>query len=28
MKAVEYAVCAIEIIDSRIAGWDIRAADQ
>ena len=27
MKAVEYAVCAIEIIDSRIAGWDIRAAD-
>ena len=27
MRAVEYAVCAIEIIDSRIAGWDIRAAD-
>lgn len=27
MRAVEYAVCAIEIIDSRIAGWDIRATD-
>lgn len=27
MRAVEYAVCAIEIIDSRIASWDIRAAD-
>src|SRR5712691_1319928 len=27
MTAVEYAVCAIEIIDSRIAGWDIRATD-
>jgi 2-keto-4-pentenoate hydratase len=27
MRAVEYAVCAIELIDSRIAGWDIRAAD-
>lgn len=26
-SAVEYSVCAIEIIDSRIAGWDIRAAD-
>lgn len=25
--AVEYSVCAIEIIDSRIAGWDIRATD-
>jgi 2-keto-4-pentenoate hydratase len=27
MNAIEYSVCAIEIIDSRIAGWDIRAAD-
>jgi 2-keto-4-pentenoate hydratase len=27
MRAVEYAVCAIEIIDSRIADWDIRATD-
>ena len=27
MRAVDYAVCAIEIIDSRIAGWDIRATD-
>lgn len=27
MRAVEYAVCAIEIIDSRIADWDIRAVD-
>lgn len=27
MRGVEYAVCAIEIIDSRIADWDIRAAD-
>ena len=26
-RAVEYVVCAIEIIDSRIAGWDIRAVD-
>jgi 2-keto-4-pentenoate hydratase len=27
MSAVEYAVCAIEIIDSRVADWNIRAAD-
>jgi 2-keto-4-pentenoate hydratase len=27
MSALEYAVCAIEIIDSRIADWDIRATD-
>jgi len=27
MRAVDYVVCAIEIIDSRIAGWDIRATD-
>ena len=27
MSAVAYGVCAIEIIDSRIAGWDIRATD-
>ena len=27
MCAVDYAVCAIEIIDSRIADWDIRATD-
>lgn len=27
MNAVEYSVCAIEIIDSRIAGWDIRTTD-
>jgi 2-keto-4-pentenoate hydratase len=27
MRAVEYAVCAIEIVDSRITGWDIRATD-
>ena len=27
MRAIEYAVCAIEIVDSRIAGWDIRAVD-
>lgn len=26
-RAIEYAICAIEIVDSRIAGWDIRAAD-
>jgi 2-keto-4-pentenoate hydratase len=27
IRAVDYAVCAIEIVDSRIAGWDIRIAD-
>src|SRR5262249_33457997 len=27
VRAVEYAVCAIEIVDSRITGWDIRATD-
>lgn len=27
MRAIEYAVCAIEIVDSRIAEWDIRAVD-
>lgn len=27
MRAVDYAVCAIEIVDSRVAGWDIRIAD-
>lgn len=27
MRAVDCAVCAIEIVDSRIAGWDIRIAD-
>lgn len=27
MRAVDYAVCAIEIVDSRIEGWDIRIAD-
>lgn len=27
MRAVECAVCAIEIVDSRIAGWDIRITD-
>jgi len=27
LRAVEYAVCAIEIVDSRIADWDIRIAD-
>jgi 2-keto-4-pentenoate hydratase len=27
MRAVDYAVCAIEIIDSRVADWDIRATD-
>ena len=27
MRAVDYAVCAIEIIDSRIVDWDIRATD-
>jgi 2-keto-4-pentenoate hydratase len=27
VRAVDYAVCAIEIIDSRIAAWDIRATD-
>jgi 2-keto-4-pentenoate hydratase len=26
-RAVAYAVCAIEIVDSRIRGWDIRATD-
>lgn len=26
-RAVDYAVCAIEIVDSRIEGWDIRIAD-
>jgi 2-keto-4-pentenoate hydratase len=26
-RAVEYTVCAIEIVDSRIQGWDIRATD-
>lgn len=27
VRAVDHAVCAIEIVDSRIAGWDIRIAD-
>jgi 2-keto-4-pentenoate hydratase len=27
MRGVDYAVCAIEVIDSRIAGWDIRITD-
>jgi len=27
MRAVDYAVCAIEIVDSRIENWDIRIAD-
>jgi 2-keto-4-pentenoate hydratase len=27
LRAVDYAVGAIEIVDSRILGWDIRAAD-
>jgi 2-keto-4-pentenoate hydratase len=27
MRAVDYVVCAIEIIDSRVADWDIRATD-
>jgi len=27
MRAVDYAVCAIEIVDSRITNWDIRASD-
>lgn len=27
MRAVDYAVCAIEVVDSRIAGWDILIAD-
>jgi 2-keto-4-pentenoate hydratase len=27
IRAVDYVVCAIEIVDSRIAGWDIRIAD-
>jgi len=27
MRAVDYTVCAIKIIDSRIADWDIRATD-
>lgn len=27
MSAIEFAVCAIEIVDSRIAKWDIRAED-
>jgi len=27
MRSVDYAVCAIEIVDSRIAGWDIRITD-
>jgi 2-keto-4-pentenoate hydratase len=26
-RAVDHAVCAIEIVDSRIRGWDIRATD-
>src|SRR5690606_19260089 len=26
-RAVEYAVCAIEIVDSRIENWDIRITD-
>lgn len=26
-RAIEYAVCAIEIVDSRIENWDIRIAD-
>lgn len=27
VRAVDHVVCAIEIVDSRIAGWDIRIAD-
>jgi len=27
LRAVEYALCAIEIVDSRIENWDIRIAD-
>jgi 2-keto-4-pentenoate hydratase len=27
MRAVEYAVAAVEIVDSRVAGWDIKIAD-
>jgi 2-keto-4-pentenoate hydratase len=27
LRAVDYAVCAIEIVDSRIENWDIRIAD-
>lgn len=27
MRAIDYAVCAIEIVDSRIENWDIRIAD-
>ncbi len=27
MRAVDFAVCAIEIVDSRIANWDIRITD-
>lgn len=27
IRAVDYAVCAIEIVDSRIAGWDIGITD-
>jgi 2-keto-4-pentenoate hydratase len=27
MRAVDYAICAIEIVDSRVRGWDIRATD-
>jgi 2-keto-4-pentenoate hydratase len=27
MRAVEYAVCSIELLDSRIKGWDIGPAD-
>jgi 2-keto-4-pentenoate hydratase len=27
MSAVDYAVCAIEIVDSRVENWDIRIAD-
>lgn len=27
MRAIDYAVCAIEVVDSRIEDWDIRIAD-
>src|SRR5258708_33335113 len=27
IRAIDFAVCAIEIVDSRITGWDIRITD-